>query len=270
MLPRPGRVIGRRVETRDTVTLELEPTDGAGIDFMPGQFMMLYVLGVGEVPVSAAGSTRPGETIAHTVRAVGAVTAALCELDVGGGLGLRGPYGTGWPVELARGRDVVVAAGGIGLAPLRPVIHYLFDNRDDFGAVSLIYGARAPAELMYERELHEWRSRFDFDSEITVDRGEEGWYGDVGVVTILLPRITFDPANVIAMVCGPEVMMRATARELGVRGVADSDIYLSLERNMKCAIGFCGRCQFGPDFLCRDGPVVPYQRVAGRMQVGEL
>ncbi|MDH3426197.1 MAG: FAD/NAD(P)-binding protein [Acidimicrobiia bacterium] len=269
MMPRAFRVVGRRPETHDTVTLQFEPEDGEPLTYAPGQFTMLYAFGVGEVPISIAGG-RPGEPLMHTVRAVGAVTDAICDLSEGGLVGVRGPYGQGWPLERAVGKDLVIAAGGIGLAPLRSVVVHALDNRDHFGSVSLVYGTRSPSDLLYEEELRYWRSRFSIEVEVTVDRSDADWYGDVGVVTNLLPRITFDPANVVAMVCGPEIMMKVVARELGVQGVDPKDVYVSLERNMKCGIGLCGHCQFGPEFVCRDGPVVPFDRVMDRMTVEEL
>jgi NAD(P)H-flavin reductase len=270
MLPRSFRVTGRRKETPDTVTIDLEPDDGDALVFAPGQFTMLYVFGVGEVPISISGDPhRPG-TLVHTVRSVGAVTDAIVALAVGDRVGIRGPYGVGWPVGAAEGGDLVIAAGGIGLAPLRPVIYDVLGRRERFGSVSLLYGSRSPADLLYPDELREWRSRFDLEVEVTVDRSDDAWLGDVGVVTGLLPRIAYDPARTAAMLCGPEIMMKVVANQLMSRGVSPHDIHVSLERNMKCAIGFCGHCQFGADFVCRDGPVLPYERVDDRLRVHEL
>ena len=270
MLPRPFRVVARREETADTVTLDLKAEDGHSLPFSPGQFTMLYVFGIGEVPISISGDPGSPETLMHTVRAVGAVTEAITTLHEGDRVGIRGPYGTGWPIEETEGKDVVVAAGGIGLAPVRPVVLALLAERSRFGAVSLIYGSRTPSDLLYLEELHKWRSRFDVEIEVTVDKADAGWLGDVGVVTSLLPRIAFEPKNTVAVVCGPEIMMRVVAAEMASRGVDSGSIYVSMERNMKCAIGFCGHCQFGPEFICRDGPVLPYERVADRMRVHAL
>jgi NAD(P)H-flavin reductase len=270
MLPRPFRVIARKEETADTVTLDLEAEDGEGLRFMPGQFTMLYVFGIGEVPISISGDPGSPETLVHTVRAVGAVTQAIATLDEGDPVGIRGPYGSGWPMDATEGKDVVVAAGGIGLAPVRPVLLALLADRGRYGAVSLIYGSRTPSDLLFLEELHAWRSRFDVEIEVAVDRADPGWHGDVGVVTSLLPRVAFEPENTVSVVCGPEIMMKVVAAELASRGVGSGSIYVSLERNMKCAIGFCGHCQFGPEFICRDGPVFPYERVADRMRVHAL
>ncbi len=270
MVPRPFRVITNHSETQDTVTLELEPEDGASLSFLPGQFTMIYVFGVGEVPISISGDPHNPATLVHTVRSVGAVTAAVVGLDVGDRVGIRGPYGVGWPVDAAEGMDLVVVAGGIGLAPLRPVVLDVLARRDRFGVVSLVYGSRTPGDLLFEEELHAWRSRFDMEVEVTVDRADESWLGDVGVVTGLLSRIAFDPSRTVAMLCGPEIMMKVVANELGGRAIPAERIYVSVERNMKCAIGFCGHCQFGPDFMCRDGPVLPYALVSDRLRVPEL
>ena len=269
MLPRPFRLVTKEQETGDTFTLEFASADGKPMRYAPGQFTMIYVMGVGEVPISVAGGSHDASKITHTIRAVGAVTEALCNLGPGDPVGIRGPYGVGWPIQAAKGHDVVVAAGGIGLAPLRPVVLHLLEHREDYGAVSLIYGSRSPNDLLYADELRDWRSRFDFEVEVTVDRGDEGWYGDVGLVTNLMPRITFAPDATVAMACGPEIMMKVVARELEKEGVSDDRVHLSMERNMKCAIGFCGHCQYGPDFICRDGPVFTYAYVRDRMRVSE-
>ena len=185
-------------------------------------------------------------------------------------LGVRGPYGTGWPLEAATGKDLVLAAGGIGLAPLRSVGTHPLEHPDQFASVSLLYGARSPSELLYVEELRAWRGDSPVHVLVTVDRSEPGWTGDVGVVTNLMPRAQFDPANTVSFLCGPEIMMKVVGRELASVGLGPDDIFISMERNMKCGIGFCGHCQFGPDFLCRDGPVLPYGRVMERMTVEEL
>ena len=270
MLPRPFVVAASKRETADTVTLDLAAVDGEGLAYTPGQFTMLYVFGVGEVPISIAGGASEDNVLTHTVRAVGAVTDAICSLEPGTQVGIRGPYGIGWPVDTAEGGDVVIVAGGIGLAPLRPVVLRALNNRDRYGAVSLLYGTRTPDDLLFPDELREWRGRFDIEVEVTVDRGTEGWYGDVGLVTNMLTRIEYNPDDVTAMVCGPEIMMKVVAREMGRAGTDPRRIFVSMERNMKCAIGFCGHCQYGPDFICRDGPVFTFGAVRDRMRVGEL
>ena len=269
MIPLPFRVRRRRQENADTFTLEIEP---AGVvspfAFSPGQFNMLYVFGVGEVPISICGHSGDRHTIAHTTRAVGTVTRAMAKLKCGDLLGVRGPFGSSWPIKAAAGRDVVLVAGGIGLAPLRPVIDHLLRRRGKTGRVVLLCGARTPDDLLYARQLERWSEKCEV--HVTVDRATGAWRGDIGVVTTLIPRTPFDPQTALAMVCGPEIMMRFTVRELLKRGVSESRIFLSLERNMKCATGFCGHCQFGPEFICKDGPVFRYDRVKPWLEINEL
>ena len=271
-LPRPFQVTGVRRETPDTVTLRLRSLHGDSLSFQPGQFNMLYLFGVGEVPISISGVHPKTRDLEHTVRAVGYVTRALVRLRKGDVVGLRGPFGRGWPLEEARGRDLLILAGGIGLAPLRPALQYLMAHRRDYEQIVLLYGARTPADLLYPTELERWRGRLDLQVFITVDRGDEAWRGHIGVVTTLLPLAErfLDLRQAIILMCGPEVMMRVAARELENRGVAPEQIFLSLERNMKCAVGFCGHCQFGPAFICRDGPVFPLPQIRPLLEVREL
>lgn len=258
MLPRLFRVTKRRRETRDTVTLDLESVeDSSGFVFSPGQFNMLYAFGVGEAAISISGDPAEAGRLTHTVRSVGAVTDAICRLRPGEALGVRGPFGSRWPVG-EDASDVVIVAGGIGMAPLRPVLYALLSKRERYGKVVLLYGARTPDDVLYASELKKWRGRFDVQVEVTVDGAGPRWRGHVGVVTTLIPKASFDPARTVAMVCGPEVMMRFTVRELENRGVPPERITMSMERNMKCAVGFCGHCQFGPRFVCKDGPVFRY------------
>lgn len=271
--PRIPRLLQiRRVhrETRDTWTLDLIGSD-AGEPFAPGQFAMLYATGVGEVPISISGDPASPEVITHTVRAVGRTTRALCGLRAGDVLGWRGPYGHPWPLEeVASGADVVIVAGGIGLAPLRPAVLRVLADRARFRRIALLYGARTPGELLFRRDLERWRSRLDTEVEITVDAGDAGWRGNVGVVTTLIPPAKFDAARAVALVCGPEVMMRFTVGDLRKRGVPPERIFLSLERNMHCGVGLCGRCQFGPQFICRDGPVFSYAEVERHFTIREV
>jgi NAD(P)H-flavin reductase len=262
MTPNPYRIRRAQRETHDTFSLELEAVNGEGaLSFAPGQFNMLYVFGVGEVPISISGNPQQPRKLIHTTREVGTVTRALRRLKRGDTLGVRGPFGTHWPIAECAGSDVVIVAGGIGLAPLRPALYQLMTQRERFGKLALLYGARTPGDMLYPHELQRWRAHFDLDVYVTVDRGESGWRGNVGVVTTLIPRAPFDPHSAVAFVCGPEIMMRFTIQELEKRGVAAQNIYVSLERNMKCAIGLCGHCQFGPTFVCKDGPVFRYDRI---------
>lgn len=262
MLPTSARV--RRVarEIEGVVTMELDAPEGFA--FAPGQFTMLYLFGIGEVAISISGDPARPERLVHTIRAVGSVTTPLVRVKAGDVLGVRGPFGTPWPVAApeSRGRDVLFVAGGLGLAPLRPAILHVLAHRDDYGRVVVRYGARTPDDLLFRRELERWRGRFDVDLDVTVDRAGEDWHGHVGVVPDLLRSAAFDPANVVAMICGPEVMMRFTVRALERRGVPARATWVSMERNMKCAVGHCGHCQLGPAFVCKDGPVFRFDQVA--------
>jgi NAD(P)H-flavin reductase len=271
MVPASFRVVHRTPETDDTWTLDLQPRHAHAVpDFAPGQFAMLYAFGVGEAPISVSGDlTGPGPLV-HTIRAVGAVTAALCKLSPGQDVGVRGPFGTAWPLAEAEGRDVMVVAGGIGLAPLRPVIYQLLANRERYGKVVVLYGGRSPAELLYPGELEHWRGRFDMQVEVAVDSAPGDWRGTVGVVTKLIPRADLDPDQAVAMVCGPEVMMRFTAAALEERGLARERIFVSMERSMSCAIGLCGHCQLRELFICKDGPVFPLDRIEPLLTAREL
>ena len=271
MLPQRYRVQHVRREIPDTFTLELEPIEGGDIPpFATGQFNMLYVFGVGEIPISISGDPAKRRPLVHTTRAVGIVSSAMRELKPDDVIGVRGPFGSHWPIEQAEGKDIVIAAGGIGLAPLRSVMYHIISHREKYGKAVLLYGARTPADLLYRRELENWRAHFDLEVYVTVDRATGSWRGSVGVVTRLIRRSPFDPKNTVAMVCGPEVMMRFTAAELEERGVARENIYVSMERNMKCAIGMCGHCQYGPNFVCKDGPVFQYSQVQGLLTKWEV
>jgi NAD(P)H-flavin reductase len=268
MVPRSFVVRERVPETSDTWTLKLEALEGTGPAIGPGQFVMVYVFGVGEVPISVSGAPdRPGP-VTLTVRAVGAVTDAICATEPGGVLGLRGPLGTSWPIGSSRDADVVVVAGGIGLAPLRPVVLRALERRPEYGEVVVLYGARTPDDLLYASELEAWNAHATVD--VTVDAAEIGWNGKVGVVPKLLPGAAFDPASAVAFVCGPEIMMRFAVEALLERGVAPGRIHVSLERNMRCGLGHCGHCQLGPTLICRDGPVYSYETAAPWLEVREL
>ncbi|MEV0412910.1 FAD/NAD(P)-binding protein [Streptomyces sp. NPDC050448] len=264
--PLPHLVVDRQEETHDTVTLTLEPLGRPLAPFAPGRFAMLYAFGVGEIPVSVS-RISDGQGLAHTVRAVGAVSRALYGLGTGASVGVRGPFGTRWDTAAARGRDLLVIAGGIGLAPLRPLIHAVLAEPHAYGQLNVLVGARTPADLLYPDEFHAWRRPF---AAVTVDRPSADWTGRVGVVTTLLGDARFTPADTTAFVCGPEVMIRATARALVHQGVPPDHIQVSLERNMRCATGHCGHCQLGPLLLCRDGPVIGYDQAEPLLTVREL
>jgi len=267
MVPIPHRVVGRRDETDDVTTLSLVPTSDPPTDFLPGQFNMLTAYGVGEAAISVSSSRRERGPLRHTVRDVGPVTRALCQTPIGAVIGVRGPFGTPWGVDdaLMRTGDVVVVAGGIGLAPLRGAIDELVHRPDAHGGrVLVITGAREPAQIIYRDDLEAWEGS-GASVSVTVDVATSGWSGHVGLVTSLLDQTAFDPASSTALICGPEIMMRFTAQALINRGLDPARIRVSLERNMQCGLGWCGHCQLGPFLLCRDGPVVQYAGVVAQL-----
>jgi NAD(P)H-flavin reductase len=260
-------------EVGGVATYHLEFHDdrvAAGYQVLPGQFNMLYLPGIGEIPISVSGEDATRKTWAHTIRVAGNVTRALAELGTGACLGLRGPYGSSWPVNDCAGRDVVLVAGGIGLAPLRPAIRYLLNARQRYGRLTLLYGARTPDTLLYQSEFDAWTDQ-GLHVVTTVDRSTPGWLGNVGVVTLLLDRLRPLVAEQSAMlVCGPDVMMRYVVRSALARGIGSRQIWLSLERNMQCAVGLCGHCQLGPEFVCKDGPVFRHDVIAPYLGVEAL
>ena len=269
-LPHPWRVAAVSRELADTVTLEIAPVAGPTPSYVSGQFNMLYVFGVGEAAISLSGNPARRGRYTHTVRGVGAVSRALASMETGDTVGVRGPLGRGWPLAAARGGDFVLVAGGLGLAPLRPVIYEVLAQRKSFGRVSVLVGSRHPEDILYRGELERWQADRDLDVQITVDHAEAGWRGSVGVVPALVPQVDVDWGNAMAFVCGPEIMMRYTVTALREVGMDDERIYLSLERNMKCGVGLCGHCQLGPVLVCRDGPVVRLDSIANLLGMREL
>ncbi|MDT8448458.1 MAG: FAD/NAD(P)-binding protein [bacterium] len=257
LTPTLWKLLEVQEETGDCFSLRLEPPEG--YRFEPGQFNMLYAFGKGEAPISISSDPDRSDQLVHSIRAVGVVTQELQRLRAGEQVGVRGPFGQPWPLEEAEGKEVLIIAGGIGLAPLRPLIYRILAQRQRFKQVYLLYGARTPKDLLYPDQLELWQEGIEVRT--TVDRSMAGWTGQVGVVPRLITAEGFDPANTLAFVCGPEVMMNFCVEELQNRGVAGSSIFVSLERNMKCAQGYCGHCQMGPYFICRDGPVFRYERI---------
>ncbi len=263
-VPSRYRVVDRKVETFDITTLWLEPVDQPIDAFKAGQFNMLTAFGVGEIAISISSAPGAPGAIEHTVRDVGAVSHALSQSAVGDIVGVRGPFGTDWGLDTLDGVNVVVVAGGIGLAPLRGAMRYLAENKSPKRAVALRVGARLPDQIVFPDEIARW-GEMGLDVAVTVDVADAGWTGQVGVVTQILAELPFDGAGAIALVCGPEIMMRFSARSLVDLGVAPEYIRVSLERNMQCGIAMCGHCQLGPYLLCRDGPVVPYAPLAAEL-----
>jgi NAD(P)H-flavin reductase len=271
MTPLPYRVVRKLRENHDNWTLVLEPVGDAIDPIGPGQFTMLYAFGVGEVPISTSGDLEgDSDSLVHTIRAVGAVTNALCASRPGDVVGVRGPFGNTWPIEEAVGSDVVVVGGGVGLPPLRPIVYHALRHRADFGRVLVLYGGRTPDDLLFRKELDRWHGRLDGNVDITVDAAGGDWTGKVGVVTKLIPQAPFDPDEAVCFVVGPEIMMRFTVRALMARGVTADRIWISMERTMRCGVGLCGHCQLGPTLICRDGPVYRWDELAPLLEVPEL
>jgi NAD(P)H-flavin reductase len=271
MATTPARVNRVSRDTSDTFTLTLEPVNGGTLpSFAPGQFSMLYLFGVGELPISISGDPHESNKLVYTVRSVGSATHALVTCKPGDMVGVRGPFGNWWPLSKLREKDILIVAGGIGLAPLRPAIHYILRHRSDYGRLVILYGARSPRDLLYRGELALWAKVPDTQVLSTVDYGGVSWHGHVGVVTTLFRYVRLWPSNAASLLCGPEIMMRYVVRELETRGLPLNDIYLSMERNMKCAVGSCGHCQCGPYFVCKDGPVFSYAAVKPLLDKYEL
>ncbi len=265
--PEPWRVIRVREDNAEVVTLEVEPQKKSyERTAQPGQFYMLYVFGIGEIPISL--SSIGAQTLQFTVRRVGAVSEALARLKVGGILGLRGPFGVPWPLDAPR-KELLLIAGGVGLAPLKPVIEKALEERNRWTALHVLYGTRDPSHILFAGEAQLWQQR-GLNMLVTVDSARVGWTGPVGVVTKLLDQIQWQAEATQALICGPEIMMRFSADKLLQAGLSPEQIYLSMERNMKCALGFCGHCQYGSHFICKDGPVLRYDRIAGYLRIKEL
>ena len=265
--PIPFRIAAVREELPDCFTLTLACEDTL-FTFMPGQCNMLYVFGHGDVPISISGDPTQPQMLVHTIRNVGSITAALQRLKAGDTVGVRGPFGSAWPLEQAKGKHVIIMAGGLGIAPLRPAIYHLLANKDDYRAITLLYGTRTPDTLLFADELQRWAKQMD--TALTVDSAGQGWRGHVGVVTDLLNGREINPENTIAFICGPEIMMRFCAHALLDKGLRNTQIAVSMERNMKCAIGQCGRCQYGPFFVCKDGPVFSFDKVERLFGIREV
>jgi NAD(P)H-flavin reductase len=269
LVPEPFRLLEKRQDAADTWTLALEATSGRAFPFAPGQFTMISRGGSGEVPISISGDPQQPGRLVQTVREVGLATAALVGTPPGGVLGVRGPFGRGWPLESAEGDDVVIAAGGIGLPPLRGAILELLARRERYRRLILLYGGRSPDQLLFVDELERWAGE-GLEVFTTVDTAGPEWLGHIGVVTRLVRLAKLDGPRTHAMSCGPEVMMRFVVAELEGRGVASERIHVSIERNMQCGVGHCGHCQLGPTLICRDGPVYPWSEIGGWLAVRGL
>ncbi|MGV9665278.1 FAD/NAD(P)-binding protein [Nocardia niigatensis] len=265
------RVADRVPQTADTVTLLLAPIDDAAQRFRAGQFMMLYRFGVGEIAISISGNPcGPDDLLEHTIRSVGAVSAALHDAPVGAVIGVRGPFGTGWDLDSAADRDLIIVGGGVGLAPLRPVVLEVLARRAEYRRVVLITGARTPGDILFRHDQSLWADSGTIELHQTVDHPAPGWRGRIGFVTEPLGKLVIDPAHTTAFLCGPEPMMRFCAQTLLSKSMPPNDIRISLERNMQCGIARCGHCQLGPLLVCRDGPIVDYAVAEPLISVREL
>lgn len=264
MVPHVATIVDIHDESSNTRTYSLELDDTEWREqyaFQPGQFNMVYVFGVGEAAISISSDAARPARLAHTIRRVGSVTQAIARMRVGDKLGVRGPFGNGWPLVQCRGRDVVLVAGGIGLAPLRPAIYAILANRERYGRVILMYGGRSPGDLLFRDELDRWREGGQLDILVSVDYGIEDWHGPVGVVTDLIKRLRLRPERTSVMVCGPRIMNRFVTWQILRLRVPPDQLFLSLERNMRCGVGRCGHCQYGPKFVCKDGPVFAFESI---------
>jgi NAD(P)H-flavin reductase len=268
-LPRLAVIRDIQAETPGVATYTLAFSDPAPYSFQPGQFNMLYLPGVGEAAISVSSDPAEPALLRHTVRAVGNITQALTRLKPGENIGVRGPFGSSWPAQELRGQDLILACGGIGLPPLRPLLYHVMRHRSDYGRVALLYGARTPADLLFTTEFPAWQSA-GIDVHTTVDIGDDSWRGNIGVVPVLFYRLRPDPRRTSVLSCGPEIMMRFVIFEALARRIPKRRIYLSMERNMSCAVGLCGRCQFGPVFVCKDGPVFTYERLEPYLHVEDF
>ena len=263
-LPHIARIVGVADETPDTKTFTLrfrDLNDSKNFHFLPGQFLELSVFGYGEAPFCVASSPTRPEALQTTVKRIGKLTDALHKLANGDEVGIRGPFGNGFDVEGARGKDLLFVAGGIGLPPLRSLIWNVLDERARFGKVTILYGARTPTDLVYKHELEEWAKRSDAEFHVTVDRAEPGWAGNVGIVPVLFEKTTFHPDSTLAYVCGPPIMIKFVVRDLFTRGFKEEAVISTLERMMQCGIGKCNHCAIGHRYVCRDGPVFNYRQI---------
>lgn len=259
----PARITARRTETEGiyTFTIRLiDPKLRASYRFKPGQFNMLYAFGVGEVAISIVSDPSEPQSLEHTIRLAGRVTGVMTNWKVGEVVGVRGPYGNGWPVEAARGRDVVIITGGLGCAPVVGLINYIFRRREEYGELHILHGVKTPNDLLYRERFDQWRRAPRTKVYLTTDRPDKSWHYRIGVVTELFDELAVPPSAIV-MMCGPEVMMRFAAQSLRRKEIGDDSIYLSMERRMECAVGLCGHCQYRQHFVCKDGPVFSYQTV---------
>jgi sulfite reductase subunit B len=260
-LPQMAKIVRTEQLTQMEKLFEIKLEKGQELGHQPGQFVEVSLFGIGEAPISISSSPTRKGSFELAVRAVGNVTKALHSLTLGAALGIRGPFGQGFPVPDLKGRDILFVAGGIGLVPLRSLIQYVLDHRSAFGRVILLFGAKTPAEQLFLNELSQWRASKEMEYWETVDRSDGRWQGNVGVITTLFPKITVDPAKTVAVIVGPPIMYRFAILEAQAKGIPDEQIIVSLERRMKCGVGKCGHCQMDGIYVCQEGPVFRYSRI---------
>lgn len=261
-MPTPARIVAMKRLTDMEMLFTMELPSGFSLAHDPGQFVQVSVFGIGEAPISISSSpSRSQDTFEICVRRVGNVTNAMHKMKVGDMVGVRGPFGRGFPVEPLRGKDILFCPGGLGMAPLRSLINEVLDQRGHFGRIIMMYGARSPQDILFKDEIAAMAARDDIELHLTVDKADENWKGNVGVITTLFPPVEVDPRNTVAIVCGPPVMYRFVLKELMQKKILDGNIWLSFERHMKCGVGKCGHCQMHHIYTCQDGPVFPYQEI---------
>jgi NAD(P)H-flavin reductase len=264
LIPFEAEILSRKKEASGIYTFRIKILNShirRNFQFQPGQFNMIYLFGAGEIPISIVSDPDDPELLDHTVRVVGGVSEKMSRMKKGDRLGLRGPFGSAWPLRHSEGKDLVLITGGLGCAPVVSVIQYVMKRRKKYKSLKILHGIKAPGDLLYRERIAKWEKIPDTEVFITVDRPDRRWKGHVGLVTRLFEKVRLDPENGVVLMCGPEVMMRFAVKELRHIGFKEQDLYLSLERNMKCAVGICGHCQLGPTFVCREGPVFSYDRI---------
>jgi NAD(P)H-flavin reductase len=266
--PRIFRILSNVPETEDIFTLILAAKDRRPFSFLPGQFNMLYLYGIGEVAISISSDPAKPHELVHTIRAVGAVTNGMQKLNKNDEIAVRGPFGTCWPLS-RQNSDLLIIAGGTGLCPLRSALYYLALHRSSYGKITVLHGTRTPRDIMYQHDISLWR-KAGIETAITVDKADSAWKGPTGVVTPLIAQHVQNPSRTIVMICGPEIMIRFAVQELAKAGVQENQVYLSMERNMQCGVGICGHCQMGPYFICKDGPVFQYSQLKPWLAIKEL
>jgi NAD(P)H-flavin reductase len=269
LVPKCYKIQSISQDAHDVFTIVLEkPQSEWGQTFLPGQFNMLYQFGFGEVAITISGKSSDSKTLVHTIRAVGSVTHSLQKMKPGDEIGLRGPFGTHWPLS-EKGRDVLVIAGGVGMATLRPAMFALAENSSEYRKITLLYGSKTADDILYRKDMEEWKP-MGIDVQVTLDHADDSWKGHVGVVTSLIKANLPNPENTLVLLCGPEIMMQVALQELTDAHVDEKNVYVSLERNMQCAVGFCGHCLYGPYFICKDGPVFAYPQVKKYLAIKEV